>query len=246
MTSLVYTIIYLFKPIYWFVYMRIHFCTFGSKGWERSMARIKQEAIESGYFTDIHTYDETNLPGLEDHNEFIATNKRGYGYWIWKPLVILDVMRKSTEGDIIVYADTGSTISVQKEKFQQLIQDVVTHPTHRVAYVSEYCEGLWTKRDVFDFFGSTDFTQRQLGGSPQFLMNTPENEYVMQDWLRVMCIDSYHLVDDSVSIGKNYEPFGEHRHDQSILSFIYRKYDFCATYYDMDRDPILPSRIKDC
>jgi hypothetical protein len=226
--------------------MRIHFCTFGSRGWERSMARIKREAIESGYFTDIHAYDETNLPGLEDHAEFIEKNPRGYGYWIWKPLVILDVMKKCGEGDIIVYADTGSTISSGKEKFQQLIQNVLTHPTHRLAYTSEYIEGSWTKRDVFDFFGSTDFMQKQLGGSPQFIMNTSENEYIMQDWLRVMCIDSYHLVDDSPPLGKNYEPFGEHRHDQSILSFVYRKYGFCTCSYDMERDPILPSRIKDC
>ena len=229
--------------------MRIHFCTFGSKGWEKSMARIKREALESGYFTDIHTYDETNLPGLEEHAEFIEKNPRGYGYWIWKPMVILDVMRKSTEGDIIVYADTGSTISAipeRKKKFRQLIEDVLTEPTHRVVYMSEYSEGSWTKRDVFDFFGSTDFMQKQLGGSPQFLMNTSENEYIMKDWLHTMCIDTYHLVDDSPPLGRNYEPFGEHRHDQSILSFIYRKYGFSSTSYDMDRDPILPSRIKDC
>jgi hypothetical protein len=227
--------------------MRIHFCTFGSKEWSQALVRIERQAKESGYFTDIHIYNEDNVPGLEDHAEFIQNNKRGYGYWIWKPLVILDVMSNASPGDIIVYADSGSDIvtgAAQAQRFKEIVSDVINSSTHRVAYQTPYLEIQWTKRDVFNHFGPHDPKLQQLGGSPQFLMVTDENEHVMREWLRTMTLDNYHLVDDSPSVNPNDITFGGHRHDQSVLSFIYRRYGFYPETHDKSRDPILASRNK--
>lgn len=49
--------------------------------------------------TDINLFTETKLYSVDDlkndidfwnrHNIFISNNKRGYGYWLWKPYIIL-------------------------------------------------------------------------------------------------------------------------------------------------------------
>jgi len=48
-----------------------------------------------------------------EQTEFYSQNKeildtpRGSGLWCWKPWIILDLMNKLPDGEIIVYADAG-------------------------------------------------------------------------------------------------------------------------------------------
>jgi len=48
------------------------------------------------------------------HKDFILNNKRGYGYWIWKPYLIKKTIDKLNNGDIILYMDADSTIKMNE------------------------------------------------------------------------------------------------------------------------------------
>ena len=41
-------------------------------------------------------------------NKAILTEKRGFGYWLWKPYFIRKTMNMVKEGDFIIYSDAGS------------------------------------------------------------------------------------------------------------------------------------------
>lgn len=51
--------------------------------------------------------DDLDPEFRRNHSE-ILTQKRGAGYWLWKPYVIYRSLLSMREGDILMYADAGS------------------------------------------------------------------------------------------------------------------------------------------
>ena len=235
--------------------MSIHFCTFGSPGYEKALNRIQTQALNSSFFTTIDIYNEKNTPGLDKHSEFIRTHKRGYGYWIWKPMVILDMMSRYEKNSIIIYADAGCEIiknELTTEIFNKYIKDVKHHPSHILGFVIPYIENAYTKQDLFNFMNANESNYRetnQLWAGLQILVNTDNNKKLMQEWLDIMVTNNYHFVDDTLSIATNCVSYREHRHDQSVISLLKKKYGFCPEYYDEllnynFKMPIHPSRLR--
>jgi hypothetical protein len=218
----------------------IHFCSFGStssksnkEGYIAALKRLKKQAEESQFFTTVDIYNEDNTTGIELYSEFIDKNKRGYGYWLWKPLVILDMMNKYEKNSIIVYADAAFEVIRNNstiELFNKYINDVNTHETHRLGFLDKTLECEYTKQDLFEYLEVNDDkykTSKQILGGIQILLNTDENKKLMEEWLKIMITDNYNYLDDSPSKSRNHDKFIEHRHDQSILSLLKKKYGFC-------------------
>jgi len=232
--------------------MNIHFCTFGSNGFEKTLERIEKQAVESKYFTHFHIYNHLNLASLEEHKAFVQKKRRGYGYWIWKPLVILDVMSKTSIGDIIFYCDAGCQVLTDNKRpqlFQKYVDDVLAHPSHRLGWSINQKEESWTKQDLFEYL-DMDHDEykksRQVCGGLQMIVYTAENRQFMEEWLRIMTVDDYHYVDDTPSLSPNCEGFVEHRHDQSVQSLLKKKWGFCDQLTGIpDTIPIHPSRRRD-
>ena len=229
----------------------IHFCSFGSFGYEKALKRIHNQALKSNFFLTIDLYNETNTPNIDIHREFISKNKRGYGYWLWKPLVILDMMNKYEKDSIIIYADAGCEIiktDSTVKLFNKYIEDVKTHPSHILGFVIGYTECAWTKNDLFNYLDTTnnDKNSNQICAGIQILLNNERNKKLMEEWLHIMTINNYHYVDDSPSIIKNHIKFKEHRHDQSVFSLLRKKYGFCPEKCHSRILPIHPSRKRKC
>jgi tetratricopeptide (TPR) repeat protein len=73
--------------------------------------RFKQQAADINFFDSIIIEDEDTIkPLIKDHEDFIKNNQRGYGYWLWKPLIIKRQLEKMTNNDILFYLDSGSSI----------------------------------------------------------------------------------------------------------------------------------------
>ena len=201
-----------------------HFCTFGNKpNYIRALIRIYHQAKQSEYFDTVSIYDQTNTPRIQDHSDFIKTNPRGYGHWIWKPLVILDCMKKAKPNDIIIYADSGCSIynTPKARELFAFYMNIVENAPHRISFEIPYIEEHWTKGDLLDLFkirGTRHASSRQLMAGIQIMKNTPENKAFMEEWLSVM--SDYHNIDDSPSISPNHPLFEEHRHDQSVHSIL--------------------------
>jgi hypothetical protein len=84
-----------------------YFVTFANTDF-MSTDRIVSQAKEFGIFRDIFAMNETCIPDfIEKHRNFIENNKDGYGFWIWKPKVIMTALERINDGDILVYCDAG-------------------------------------------------------------------------------------------------------------------------------------------
>ena len=60
-------------------------------------------------------------PAFVRKNAHIFTQKTGGGYWLWKPWVIAETLRKIPEGDILIYADTGFVL---KKDITKLVEEL--------------------------------------------------------------------------------------------------------------------------
>jgi len=227
----------------------IHFCSFastfcgkdqpgGRRGNEHfrydiAVKRLQTQAEESGFFNTIDIYNEENCPGIEKYSEFIKNSERGYGYWIWKPLVILDMMNKYKENSIIIYADSGFVITRNNSTvklFNKYINDVNTHPSHRLGFLDELIQYQVTKQDLYEYMGldADEYKNtKQIHAGIQYLLNNSENRKLIEEWLEIMNVDNHHLLDDTPSKSKNHPNFKFHLHDQSILGLLKKKYGYC-------------------
>ena len=94
----------------------ITFITFANSKFMNT-SRIIKQAKESKMFDDIISKNELDIKEfINKHSKFIKNNPRGYGFWIWKPKIILDTILKLTENDILVYADAGVYINKDGKK----------------------------------------------------------------------------------------------------------------------------------
>lgn len=202
----------------------VHLCCFGTlPAYRMSLKRIQDQATASGYFASVKLYTPQTTPRLDQHAAFISANRRGYGYWIWKALVLLDRMANVPEGDIVVYCDTGCTIHATpaaQARFAEYISALEAHPARRLGFNTTHPTQMWCKGDVLDLFNARDTSAGQMAGSVQMYANTPTNRAFVEEWLELMTRDGYHYLTDVPSRTPNEPIFREHRHDQAIFSLL--------------------------
>lgn len=203
---------------------KIIFLSFADTRLRMSLERIKSEAEETGVFDKIYCWDERDLDkGFWDkYSDFCKTN-RGFGYWIWKPQIVMQMFEKIRYGDIMLYSDAGCHINkFGIMRLCQYFEIVDKHASGILAFDQRFIEKAWTKGDLFDFFGvraNTDITETtQYCGGIFLIRKCDKTVEFARKWLSV-CVKR-HLIDDSMSVSPNLEGFIEHRHDQSCFSIL--------------------------
>ena len=187
---------------------------------------IHKEAVRSGYFSSVNIYTQDNLSTSDDEKHFIQNHPQGYGYWIWKTTILLDQMEKRPENEFIIYADAGCGIRPgQKHTIDHWINQVQSHPSHRLAFRINTIEEEYTKNELFSLMNcDTDEvrTSTQYMGGVQIYQITKENKEFLRKCKQIMEFDNYHYLIDEPSRLPNVPKFKEHRHDQSIMSLMFK------------------------
>lgn len=189
------------------------------------LRRIKGEAEATGYFASIKLYIPEMLERLKPHQEFVDANPRGYGYWIWKPLMILARMAEVPEDDIVMMVDAGCSLyanPVARQRFAEWVAAVQAHPTGRLACQTTHPEAMWCKGDVFERFGVRPEGGQVMAGLTMW-KNTAANRAFLEEWFSIMVEDNYHYVNDTPSRTPNTSLFREHRHDMAIFSLLIKR-----------------------
>ncbi|MWV61163.1 hypothetical protein [Helicobacter saguini] len=160
---------------------------------------------------------------------------RGYGYWSWKPQVVLQTLEKIENGDILLYIDVGCHLIPNKA--QNLLEKLEILENHDIVGFKSAipCHNRqYTKASVLAHFGYLNNEQvindRQIKGGVFFCKKSEKTLQFMREWRQVIW-EHFEFVDDSESSLPNVSGFLEHRHDQSIFDLLMRKYD-CYTFTD--------------
>jgi len=203
---------------------------FGDDAFKYQKQRLKKEAENAGWFENIivHT-PQTISKFLNEHKDFVE-NSRGYGYWIWKPYIILSLLKEVSDGDVVVYIDSGgSVLSHRNKRFEEYLELLNLNPIlvfsdgGSCGNPPNYKEKYFQKMKVLKRFGlenDEDFLNSgQIEAGVFICKKSQESIDFVEEWLNLVTEDNYSLVNDN----DDFEQLNEficHRHDQSILSVL--------------------------
>lgn len=195
---------------------------------KQAQERNTKSGFEHG-FDKVIQYGQNSLdPNFRKEYACILVFEKGAGYWLWKPWIILDALKKAKDDDIIFYCDSGAEFISDITPLIELckLQDRVLFHTDPVPGNTEAQQ---TKRDAFIIMNCEE--ERFINALPvhagfQIYKRTEENIKFMEEYLNMCKI--YHLISDAENVmGKpNYPGFVAHRHDQSVLSLLRTKWGF--------------------
>lgn len=217
---------------------RRHFVSFADSRMCRSIARISTQATDMKTFDRITVLDENGLDPVfrQRFAKHLVHGSRGYGYWCWKPQIILQELERMQDGDLLQYTDTGCHLRSQgRTRLNEYFATTASHPSGILGFQCRPWRGTsaeasfllldrhWTKGDLLDHFKVRDrpeFTDTgTLGATIIFARKSPEVVSFFRQWLAVFEHD-FSLVDDSPSRSPNLSGFKEHRHDQGVFSLL--------------------------
>lgn len=202
-----------------------------------SLKRIGRQASRIKEFDEVILYTPADLSDeIKAHP--LMQYSRGGGYWLWKPWLIQKTLCEHQPGDIIVYADAGSTLRKSPEwnrlfKLMELYDTLCFQYAETVPEFAHWGNAstkikYWTKKSALTFLDEYfhDNAYREnckvMGGL--LFMKNPDNSLLRQ-WFNITINHPELIVDPTEEEMKDQEPgFAYHKHEQSFLTAL--------AYYD--------------
>ena len=221
--------------------MALFFLSFADSRYRRSLVRIGKQAQEFKIFEQTVLADEDflDIDFRNKYKKFLMAGTRGYGYWCWKPQIILQVLKNLSEGDMLLYADAGCHLNYRGKarllEYFEILQNSKSGilgfqakpPEMPLEYdgrqLFDYPNYAWTKGDTLDYFGIRDneeiINSQTIGAGIILIRKCQSSIDIIKKWIKTFSHD-FSLIDDSPSKSPNPDGFIEHRHDQAIFSIL--------------------------
>jgi len=197
--------------------------------WYKAQEGLNNSA-KSGGFDGVISYTDSGRDWDFIKKYTNITDTRGYGFWQWKPLIILDALSKLDDGDIVAYVDSGNIIVNRLDYvFDRCSETGITLFENRDGNYQKqtHKNKEWTKRDCFVLMNcdSRDYyNASQVDGSYQLYKKTPDTIKFLEEY-REYCSNDNIISDLPNITAANLPEYIDHRHDQSILSLMAVKYN---------------------
>lgn len=212
----------------------IHLVSFATGNCVSGQQKLVKSAIEHGIKPEnIHSFSKTNFDkaSFVKENTHIFKEKRGIGYWSWKPFFILEVMKRINWNDVVIYHDSGRPC--YDWKFTEPIEPFVNHVVDKYDGVGvvfgPFKHGVWTKYDCLEVMKcNKDIYKKHNQASATWSIweKNVLSISILNEWKRWLVHPSRIVSDDKSILGSEDSKFKNHRHDQSILTNILLKLHF--------------------
>ena len=204
-----------------------HFITFAHNCCEKSKSRAVSSALTKGGFDNARFFNMSDLSSkFRQTHKVILRGTPGAGYWLWKPYILLKVLLENdvAYGDFVMYQDADSYIFRSAEPW---LQDIYQTKTGIGVFIYSYREGSVTKRDTLILMDmdlpQVRVSEQLMGGYLVARKNCAAIQFVME-WLAYLS-DAQIATDQNNTMGlPNYPEFKYHRHDQSVLSLLAKRW----------------------
>lgn len=193
--------------------------------YEQAQKFNTQSAVEAGKADCVLEYGPESIDTIFfEKNRKVLQHEKGGGYWLWKPYIILDALRKSQPGDILMYVDSGCHFIKGMDYLTDLLE---TSGQDIIPFEVQHQESAWSKRDAFSLMGldglGFESTRQRLSGfivvkNSQFSLNFFEEFLSYAQDIRI--IGDY----PNVCGFQNFPDFQCNRHDQTVFSLLSKKY----------------------
>ena len=200
--------------------------SFADARFRRTARRFRKQASRMRLFTNIQIESEQRLDPafLNRFQHVMSPENRGFGFFCWKPQIILEKLQNSTDGDIVVYLDVGSHLFAKhSQTLEKYIRRCAESETGILAFQTEFKEKFWTKGDLFDHLKARNLPEISDSGQVQagfiIIRNSDTTRRFVSRWSKLFW-ENLNLLDDSISKTPNFPGFLQNRHDQSAFSLL--------------------------
>lgn len=233
-----------------------YFITYGDNKFKKSKGRLLNQAIDFGFdFSKAYSFQDLSGEFIKHTSPFINF-QRGGGYWIWKAFILKDIFSQMSEGDVVVYLDAGCKINIEgKARFYEYLKILDQNKGFLAFHLNDCFEYMYTNCITFDFFNvkreSIIYNSNMMvGGILMFKKNELTIRFIEEFYS--LATKNPNIFTDQNSFSLDYR-FIEHRHDQSILSILRKKYlinsipdETCSVdWNELKNTPFHAMRIKD-
>ncbi|BDU51417.1 hypothetical protein [Haliovirga abyssi] len=199
------------------------FTTYGDEKFLKQKKFALIMAKMNGNFDKIMGYTPNDIDyEFYNKNKNILSQKRGGGYWLWKPYFILKTLNKINNGDYLFYSDAGAFFL---KKVDILIEELKNSNQDIMGFELPLIESQWTKKELFinmDCDNDKYYNSNQILASFMLIKKTDFSVKFFEKFLEYSC-NEINLTDKFDKRIEQREDFIEHRHDQSIFSLLYKK-----------------------
>jgi hypothetical protein len=186
----------------------------------RLIKSAKQFGIQSFFSWNRHQLKKTEF---YKKNKKILDYKKGAGYWLWKPYIILDALNKIKEGDFIIYCDNSMYFINDPKPLLEICQKengilLFKHnDTNKIKFHTQKSTFLNMNINIEQVKECTMYE-----ANIQFYQKNDFSVNFVKEWL-MACLVPSSLTDN---LSNDEDPsFNQHKHDMSILSILRAKYN---------------------
>jgi hypothetical protein len=208
------------------------FVSFGnSPNWSHAKYRLYRSIKKSFPNSNILILDQDWLVQnifYRNNIDFFNENSRGFGLWIWKPLVILEAFKKFPNSKFIIYLDSGCELNINAKSINRFYEYLcLARDYDALGFELNHLEKKWTSAYTYKYLKPKHSTSKQIHASILIFKKSKITYKFIKKWLDYMSIDNFSLTKGlkNSQLGIN---LANHRHDQSILSIIFHKEKFAT------------------
>ena len=157
-----------------------------------------------------------------ENEGFFHKNRRGYGLWTWKPLLIMEAFALYPKCEFAVYLDMGCDLNINAQSLKRFNEYLdIARQENAMAFDLPWRAVDWSAQNVIEYFDASKSTQNVVIAGVLFFMNNTKSHSLLEEWFSLMTYDNFSLAvgstETSLQLSSN------HRHDQSILSFLWHR-----------------------
>jgi hypothetical protein len=212
---------------------KIYGISYASRHFDNRYNNIINLGKQCGLFDIFKCFKEQDIDNefKLKYREVWTMSQRGGGYWIWKPYIISKMLEQMNDNDILVYIDAGCHINItpeSKQRFNEYIDMCNNSQSGLLRFQLTHQEKNFTNKKTIDYFkykfNINDDTMNTYLESFQILngiMLMKKNDYSVSFFnqcLNILNDDPKLHTDIYTNINNN----EQHRHDQSIMSLLYK------------------------
>ncbi len=204
--------------------MTTRLISFATTEYRAAQERLSKSAAK--WFDQVRSYGPADLaPEFMQANREMFSHRRGFGYWIWKPWLILRELESMGPTDVLFYADSQCVFEADPAPLFKLALRYggigLFHQRRE-----KHKNSTWTRGDCFALMGCDGPKYRNgdnLATTYSVWSGTRSARAFAREWLKWCC--NYQVVSDAPSVAANSPNFKDHRHDQSVASLLAIKHE---------------------
>jgi hypothetical protein len=200
--------------------MTIYVVSYATAEFAGSQKLLNLTAKKFGLSTLPYDFEFIKKTEYYEKNKQIFFNKKGAGFWIWKPYIIKHSLDKINNDDFLIYVDSDFGFINNPEELTKECQDVGAG-----LYIINFLCKIWTKKDCFIIMGCNSekyYNEYLTLGGINCWMKSNLSYQILDEWLKFAQNPKLSTRDPGID---NFPEFKRHSTDQSILTNLTTKYN---------------------